>query len=100
MNKAFQEEDCREFQQRLFLQQVIFSSLAACTFGETKIRVLPPDYSYPYHLQDKIPEPSKIYSLNKLTHVVYEECSMHPANLKIIDVDEPLTSWLREYWLS
>jgi len=96
---SFQQELCADFPHRLFLHQVIFSCLLAARLGEERIRVLPPDYSYPYHVQEQVPPGIRSASLNNLTHVVYEECNMNPSQMRDIEVDESLKTWLSERWI-
>jgi hypothetical protein len=48
-------------------------------------------------LQAKIPPEKQAKRLEELTCVVYEEESIHPHNLRDIEVIEPLKSWLRAH---
>ena len=61
---------------------------------EQSIRILPPEYSYPLHLHDKIPQASRASSLNELVCAVYEEEYPQPQSLKELEIREPLRSWL------
>ncbi len=99
LNDSFQDRLCPDFQHKLFLHQAIFSSLVTAEISQERIRILPPDYSYPYHLQQEIPPSLKASVLNDLTHVVYENCSINPDKIAGIAIHEPLNTWFRQHWL-
>lgn len=80
----------------IFLFQAVLSAVITANLNQDEICLLPPDYSYPYHLQERIPPDKRVNRLNELTCVVYEEESIHPGNLRGIEVIEPLASWLKE----
>lgn len=82
---------------RLFLFQAVLSAIITSLLDQEEILLLPPDYSYPYHLQAAIPVEKRTMLLNELTCVVYEEESLHPINLHGIGVNEPLTTWLSRH---
>lgn len=81
---------------RIFLFQAVLSAVITSFLNQEEIRLLTPDYSYPYHLQAKIPSEKRVKRLNELTCAAYEDESIHPDNLREIEVIEPLASWLRE----
>jgi hypothetical protein len=83
--------------QRVFLFQAVLSAVITSSLDRNEIHLLSPDYSYPYHLQAKIPPEKQAKRLEELTCVVYEEESIHPHNLRDIEVIEPLKSWLRAH---
>ena len=82
--------------QRIFLFQAVLSAIITSKLTQDEIRILSLDYSYPYHMQQKIPPAKQAGRINELTCVVYEEESIHPDDLINIRVDEPLSSWLRD----
>jgi hypothetical protein len=81
---------------RVFLFQAVLSAVVTSQLHRDEIRILSPDYSYPYHLQAKVPSEKRVQWMNELTCVVYEEESLHPGGLRGLKVDEPLASWLNE----
>lgn len=95
-DKEFQESYCRDERHRVFLFQSTLSALLASGIDEHRLRILPPDYNYPYNLHGKIPEAKKPAALNDLTSFTYEGRSLHPHDVVDIDLKEPLKSWLQE----
>ncbi len=89
-DQAFQSGPCQDAPHRIFLHQAILSALIAKTPGAGRIRLLPPEYSYPLHLHARIPKPKQVRRLNELAVPVYEETE----DLTILEVEEPLRSWL------
>ena len=53
-------------------------------------RILPPEYSYPLHLHDRMPPPRRARSLDRLVVSVYEE----PADITVLPAGEPFSSRL------
>jgi hypothetical protein len=96
-DREFQANACPDVLHRIFLHQAILSTLLVTELGSDKIRMLPPDYNYPYNLHQKLPEERQARSLNDLTGVVYEDRSMHPDVVDDIIVEEPLGTWLRDH---
>jgi hypothetical protein len=70
------------------------SALVAKNLGRERIRLLPPEYSYPLHLHLQVPPARQPRRLNDLVCPVYEETFDYPASLNGLHVDEPLRSWL------
>lgn len=81
---------------RVFLFQAVLSAVVTSQLHGDEILILSPEYSYPYHLQEKVPPEKRVQWMNELTCVVYEEESLHPGCLRGLKVDEPLASWLIE----
>ncbi len=91
---AFRRQACPDEAHRVFLFQAVLSVLVASTVGRGRIRVLPPSYSYPYHLHAKVPTGRRPAALNDLAVVVLEDRLLDPAGATDIEIREPLRSWL------
>ncbi len=87
---AFQAGPCRDELHQVFLHQAVLSGLIMKALAPARLRMLPPDYSYPLHLQPQIPAARRVHCLNQLVCAVYEE--MDPADE--VEIQEPLKSWL------
>jgi hypothetical protein len=90
----FQAEACADELHRVFLFQALLSTLVATSIEPARIRILPPTYNYPYHLQDMIPADWRFSSLNETVCFTYEDCNIHPNLVTGIDLREPLRTWL------
>lgn len=93
----YQAGACLDLQHRIFLHQALLSTMLVSALDSRRIRVLPPDYGYPYNLQDSVPNDRRARVLNDLAHVIYEERSMDPAGMNDIEIREPLRSWLSRH---
>jgi hypothetical protein len=93
-DREFQTGACQDELHQVFLHQAVFSALMAASLVPDQIRILPPAYNYPYHLQASIPEDRRAQALNDLTTIAYEDCSLNPTELTDIEIREPLQSWL------
>ncbi|MGC9346546.1 MAG: hypothetical protein ACP5JG_00285 [Anaerolineae bacterium] len=62
-----------------------------------QIRLLPAAYSYPYNLHAEVPADRRPRALNELVCVATEGCSMRPAELRGLVVQDPLRTWLQEH---
>lgn len=89
-DRAFQAGPCRDELHQVFLHQAVLSALVMKSLGAERIRDLPPEYSYPLHLQDRLPVSRRPGRLNDLVCLVYEDTSP----LDGLAVDEPLKTWL------
>lgn len=81
---------------QIFLHQAIWSVLLVTSLDPNRIRLLSPDYNYPYNLHESVPEDRKAGSLNELVCIAYENRSLDPNQVDDIDIHEPLRSWLLE----
>jgi hypothetical protein len=90
----FQAGACSSDLHQIFLHQAILSALVARLLPVERIRILPPEYSYPLHLHGKIPHLQRPGSLNELVCAVYEEVFPHPQSMLEFEIREPLSSWL------
>jgi hypothetical protein len=89
----FQACCCGDDLHRIFLHQAVLSALASKQVEWERIRILPPEYSYPLHLQDAVPATRRIGVLNEMVCAAYEDAL--PEG--IVEVREPLVSWLAEH---
>jgi len=92
----FQSGPCRDDLHRIFLHQAVLSALVAASCEPQRIRILPPEYSYPYHLHQDVPLKRRAQALNDLICVAYEEETLDPNTTFNIEIHEPLRSWLKE----
>jgi hypothetical protein len=86
----FQARCCGDDLHRIFLHQAVLSALASEQVEWGRIRILPPEYSYPLHLQDDVPANRRIGALQGMVCAAYED-ALPEGN---VDVREPLASWL------
>jgi hypothetical protein len=91
-DQAFQSGPCRDEQHRVFLHQAVLSALVTKELDRERIRLLPPEYSYPLHMHGQVPPARRAQALNDLVCPVYEE----DLPLDGIAVHESLRSWLME----
>ena len=93
----FQAEACADEAHQVFLFQALLSALVASHVRTDRLRILPPTYNYPYHLQERIPLDRRLKTLNETVCVACEDLSLHPERLKGMAVIEPLKSWLQAH---
>jgi hypothetical protein len=86
---------CADPLHRIFLHQAVFRALIAGVREGRGVRMLPPSYSYPYNLQEKVPEERRASRLNDLVSIACENRPLHPSRVRDIGIDEPLRSWLK-----
>jgi hypothetical protein len=92
------QEDIRQNQvHQIFLHQAIWSVLLATSLDPRRIRLLLPDYNYPYNLHKSVPTDRRAKTLNDLVCIAYEDRSLDPSLVDDIDIHEPLRSWLFEH---
>jgi hypothetical protein len=93
VNENFMKSFCADEAHKIFLFQAVLTSTLLSQVPMNAIRILPPDYGYPFHLQEKIPEHKRINQLNDLTVMVYEdEDYLHKAFTELSPATE-LRSW-------
>jgi hypothetical protein len=93
-DEDFQAGPCADERHRVFLHQAILSALVASALDPDRVRILPPEYNYPYHLHQDVPAERRARALNDLVCVTYEERSLDPSTMNDIEVREPLAAWL------
>jgi hypothetical protein len=93
-DEAYQEDPCRDERHHIFLHQAVLSALLAAQLDPTRLRVLPPDYNYPYNLDRSVPQDRRAVALNDLVCITYEGRPLDPSLVDDIDIHDPLRSWL------
>ena len=96
MDQEFQSGPCQDELHKIFLHQAVLSALIAGSIDPQRARLLPPGYSYPYHLHQEVPPERRARSLNELVCVAYEDEKLDPDVMNDIGIDEPLRSWLSQ----
>jgi hypothetical protein len=91
LDKEFQENYCNDALHQIFLHQAVLSALVMKLIEQKRIMWLPAEYSYPLHLQEKLPVSKRVQFLNNLVCMVYEEEIL----LDEIDIQEPVLTWLK-----
>jgi hypothetical protein len=93
-DEEFQAGPGRDRLHRIFLHQAVLSALLATRVAPDRLRILPPDYSYPYNLQDRVPPDRRAAALDDLVCIAREDRPLHPDDVRDIAIREPLRSWL------
>jgi hypothetical protein len=93
-DQSFQSSSCQDERHRIFLHQAILSALLVTQLDPQRIRLLPPDYSYPYNLHQDVPPERRARALDDLVCIAYEDRSLHPDVVDDVNINEPLRSWL------
>ncbi|HEY47993.1 MAG: hypothetical protein AMJ88_13275 [Anaerolineae bacterium SM23_ 63] len=93
-DEEFQLSYCQDELHRIFLHQAILSALLVTTLDQQRIRLLPPDYNYPYNLHQSVPLDRRAQALNDLVCIAYEDRTLDPNMVDDIEIHEPLRTWL------
>lgn len=93
----FQSGACKETDRKIFLHQAILSAIVASALQADRIRILPPVYNYPYNLHGHVPPDRRARALEDLVIAVYEGRPMDPAQVKDIEIGEPLRTFLARH---
>jgi hypothetical protein len=96
-SRDFQETACSDALHRIFLFQAVWNAVLVSNIPRSGIRLLPPDYNYPYHLHNRVPDSKRPSSMNSLVTLSYEDCDLHPDAITGIRLEEPLFSWLNSH---
>lgn len=96
-DQAFQLNACQDELHQIFLHQATLSALLVTSLDLKRMRILPPDYNYPYNLHQSVPEDRRALALNDLVCIAYEDRSLDPNVVDDIDIREPLRSWLADH---
>jgi len=95
-DRAFQSGACQDDDHKVFLFQAVLSAIVASSVETHRIRLLPPEYNYPYNLHESIPVERRATAFNDLVSFTYEDLSMKPRDIKNIVIREPLFGWLMQ----
>jgi hypothetical protein len=93
-DSSFQKTACSDETHRIFLFQAILSALVVTSVKPARLRLLPPTYNYPYHLQEQIPADIRLAALNEAVCIAYEDCPILPEKVSGIEIHQPLRAWL------
>lgn len=93
-DSEFQASACGDELHQIFLHQAVLSAVLATRVDGERLHILPPDYSYPYNLQARIPPERRAAVLNDLACIAYEDRPLHPDSVHDIAIQEPLRTWL------
>ena len=93
-DEDYQKGACQDEGHHIFLHQAVSSALLAASLDPERVRVLPPDYNYPYNLHPSVPVDRRAAALNDLVCIAYEDRSLYPGLVDDIDIRDPLRSWL------
>ena len=93
-DQEFQETACQDERHQIFLHQAILSPVIVTMFDPENIRILPPEYVYPYNLHYDVPLDRRAKVLNDLVCIYYDGRSLRLDEIRDIEVLEPLRSWL------
>jgi len=93
-DRSFQSSACADEPHQVCLFQALLSTLVATSIDPARLRILPPDYNYPYNLQERILTDRRLAALNETVCFTYEDRPIHPVAVTGIEVHEPLRAWL------
>jgi hypothetical protein len=96
-DQEFQAGTCQDNLHQIFLHQAVLSALLAVWLAPERLRILPPDYNYPYNLHQSLSPDRRAAALNDLVSFTYEGRSIIPADVADIEIREPLRSWLAQH---
>jgi hypothetical protein len=91
---GFQSSACQDDTHQVFLHQAVLSTLIATEVDAQRLRILPPDYVYPYNLHFDVAPERRAQHLGDLASIYYQDRPLHPGAVDYILIDEPLSSWL------
>jgi hypothetical protein len=94
---GFRQELHQNQLHHIFLHQAVWSVLLQTGVAPERMRLLPPDYNYPYNLHDKVPIDRRARALNDLVCIAYEDRTLDPGQVEDIDIHDPLRSWISEH---
>lgn len=96
-DEEYQKDSCQDQVHKIFLHQAVLSTLLVTRLDPKRIRLLSPDYNYPYNLHQSVPLDRRAAALNDLVCITYEGRSLDPSLVDDINIHEPLRSWLFEH---
>jgi len=97
-DKTFQEHACADDPHRIFLHQAALSALLTRFLDVCTIRLLPPSYSYPWHLHARVSADQKALLLDDLVLPVYEDyLPLDAADNNFLPASEFFHTWLDDH---
>ncbi len=93
-DESYMSAHCSDDLHRIFLHQAVLCSVLPARVKGSRVRILPPEYGYPYNLHGDVPPDRRATTLNELVLSIYEERSVDPSVADDIAIDEPLRTWL------
>jgi hypothetical protein len=93
-DEEYQKDACHDDLHQIFLHQAILSAALVARLESERIRILPPEYNYPYNLHSSVPKERRAEALNDLVCITYEGRDIDPWRVDDIKINEPLRSWL------
>lgn len=98
VDEDFQEGPCQPFREKIFLHQALLSALVVSELEEGEIRILSPQYSYPYNLQGEIPAADRVRDVGELVSLTWEGRTLDPGQVEDMEIGEPYRTWLGRYF--
>jgi hypothetical protein len=96
-DREYQRTACPDSLHRLFLHQSVLSAVIVSNTDASRRRALPDSCGYPLNLHQNLPPERKVAAWNDLSAVILENLwDDRPDWIEIIEVREPLASWLRQ----
>lgn len=92
-NSVFMESFCNDQLHRIFLFQAVLSATITSQVVYQSIRILPADYGYPFHLQDKIKAEKQITKMENMTIMVYEDEQHHKLAFQQLQLNQELQNF-------
>ena len=92
-DSRFIENYCSEEAHKIFLFQAVLSATLLATTPFKSIRILPPEYGYPFHLHKRISHQKRINNLSTLTIMVYEEERNLPLAFQQLTSSPEIEQW-------
>lgn len=85
-----------DFRYAVFVHQAVLSGCILSHIKKTELLELSPKYNYTLNLYQQIPEEKRVQKLNDLITVRYDQFNRPQFWMALIDMDEPLRSWISE----
>ena len=95
MDQEFQESACGDDWHQVFLHQAVLSALLASEIPPERLRILPPDYIYPYNLHTDVPPVRAAGSMEELVCIYHDGRSLNPEKMDDIELGNTLKLWLK-----
>ena len=90
---GFIGEYCSDSPHKIFLFQVVLSATLFEMTSMEHIRILPPDYGYPFHLHKKISPVKRIHQMSEMTIMIYEEEQNLSLAFQQLSISPEIQGW-------